>query len=179
MSDAELVVLGLVNEGAQYAYEVEQRIVQRRLRDWTSVAFSSLYYLLHRAEKAGLASSKPGPGQRGPSTRRYRLTAKGRKEVVQAVLARLQAGASPAGVQLAVMFAGAVSPVEFRRAVADYAQQCRQAAAQARMQWQYLPESPYRVFQDAIFDHSITRLETEAAWAERFAQRLEQARGST
>jgi DNA-binding PadR family transcriptional regulator len=172
MTEVELVVLGLVQEGAEYAYEVEQRIRERRLREWAAIGFSSVYYLLQRAEKAGWLRSREAPGRRGPRIRRYTLTARGRAELRAAVLARLGGLPAPGGVELTVMFAGAVPAAEFRRALADYADRCREAAAGTRARWAGLPSSPYRAQQDAIFDHAVTLLEAEAAWAERTVERL-------
>lgn len=172
MNDAELVVVGLLQEGAEYAYEIDQRIQERQLREWVSVAFSSVYYLLNRAEKQGWVQSRSAPGRRGPTTKRYQLTISGREALRQAVLASLQPTASVAAVELAIMFAGALSTTELCAALQNYARRCRESATQARERWQYLPPSPYRAYQDAIFDHSISLLETQAAWAERTVERL-------
>jgi DNA-binding PadR family transcriptional regulator len=175
MNDAEFVVVGLLHEGAEYAYEIDQRIRERRLREWADVAFSSVYYLLHRAEGQGWVRSRDAPGRRGPTTKRYRLTRKGREELRRAVLARLQPSASAASVELAIMFAGVQSAEELREALLEYARQCRESAKQARERWDYLPPSPYRAYQDAIFDHGISLLEAQAEWAERTIERLRSA----
>ncbi len=172
MSEVELVVMGLLQEGAEYAYEVEQRIRERRLREWAAIGFSSVYYLLQKAETSGWVRSREGAARRGPPTRRYSLTPLGRAELRAAVLDRLNSPPSPGSVELTVMFAGALPPEEFRHALTEYARRCREAAMEARARWEAIPDTPYRVYQDAIFDHSITLLETEAAWAERTAQRL-------
>jgi DNA-binding PadR family transcriptional regulator len=172
MNEAELVVLGLVHEGAEYAYEVEQRIRDRQLREWTAIGFSSVYYLLRRAEKAGRVRSRPGPGRRGPGTRRYRLTARGRQELRAALRQRLEVPPIPGGVGLTVMFASALPFAEFLEALAGYARRCREAAAENRQRWERMPASPYRGYQDAIFDHAVRTLETEADWAERTVRHL-------
>jgi DNA-binding PadR family transcriptional regulator len=172
MTDAELVILGLLQQGNRHPYQIEQRIEERRLRQWAAVAFSSLYYLLDRAEKLGWVRSRRAPGRKGPATRDYRLTPRGRRELQQAVEARLQLPFHPAGVELAVMFSGALPTDRFRTALKKLAEECRIAAADARRRWQEMPDSPYRTHADAIFDHSIAHLECEAAWADRTLGRL-------
>lgn len=169
MLDTELAVLGLLAQGAEYAYEIEQQIRDRRLREWTAIGFSSIYHHLRRAERAGWVRSRTGAGKRGPRTRRYRLTAAGQRELQAAVLARWRLPTTPTSVELAMMFASLVPTPALVEALLEYGRQCHGAAEEARGRWQPLPETPYRPYQDAIFDHVISRLEVEAAWAERTA----------
>ncbi len=172
MIETELVVLGLLNEGAEYAYEVEQRIRERRLREWAAVGFSSIYLLLNKAEEKGLVRSQAGPGRRGPRTRRYHLTDQGRQGLCSALLERLSRPPVSPGIELVVMFSGVLPAREFREALLGYARQARELAQATRQRWEQIPDSPHKVYQDAIFDHAVSFLEAESAWAERTAARL-------
>ena len=42
MTDAELTILSLVAEGAQYGHQIQQIIDERGLREWITVGFSSV-----------------------------------------------------------------------------------------------------------------------------------------
>lgn len=57
ISDLEASILGLVCEGYRYGYELEKVIEERNMRNWTEIAFSSIYYVLKRLEKSGLIQS--------------------------------------------------------------------------------------------------------------------------
>ncbi len=54
LTNAELAILSLVNEAPRYGYEIEKLIKERGMREWTDIAFSSIYYVLARLEKAEL-----------------------------------------------------------------------------------------------------------------------------
>ena len=57
ISDLEAAILGLICEGHSYGYELEKAIDERNMRNWTEIAFSSIYYVLKRLEKQGLIAS--------------------------------------------------------------------------------------------------------------------------
>ena len=82
LSPAEFAVLGLVSETPRHGYEIEQVIAERGMRDWTEVAFSSIYYLLGRLAKRGLVSeTAEGKGRR----KTYAVTPQGRATLAAAV----------------------------------------------------------------------------------------------
>jgi DNA-binding PadR family transcriptional regulator len=58
LTDAELLVLGLVAEMPRHGYQLEQVIEQRGMREWTRIGFSSIYFVLGRLEMMGLVAAK-------------------------------------------------------------------------------------------------------------------------
>lgn len=91
MTDAELAVLSLVVERPRHAYEIEQVIAVRGMRDWTDIGFSSIYYLLARMEKLGLVEGhRDGTASKGPARRVYAPTADGYLAWTQGSLAALR-----------------------------------------------------------------------------------------
>ena len=66
MTNAELAILSLVVEQPRHGYDIEQTLVERNMRDWTDVGFSSIYYILGKLETAGLVTSRsePAPSRR-------------------------------------------------------------------------------------------------------------------
>lgn len=90
MTEAELVVLSMVVERPRHAYEIEQVIAERGMRDWTDIGFSSIYYLLRKMEKAGLVEGRrDAAGSRGPTRTVYSPTPAGFAEWTRASLAAL------------------------------------------------------------------------------------------
>src|SRR5512138_1804268 len=78
MTNAELAVLSLIAERPLHGYEIEQIIEQRGMRNWTEIAFSSIYYVLKKLEQSGLVEGRlaeeKGPG---PARRVYHITPNG------------------------------------------------------------------------------------------------------
>jgi DNA-binding PadR family transcriptional regulator len=68
LTKAEYAVLGLLVEKPAHGWDLEQVIEQRNMRDWTELAFSSIYYVLKRLQKKGLVqilpTEKSGKGTR-------------------------------------------------------------------------------------------------------------------
>ena len=51
------VLLGLVAEIPSYAYNINQRIEERGMRDWTNIGKSSIYNIITKLEEDGLVES--------------------------------------------------------------------------------------------------------------------------
>ena len=102
MTNAELAILSLVVEQPRHGYHIEQTIVQRNMRDWTDVGFSSIYYVLGKLETAGLVISKREPAPRsGPARRVYSATDEGVAAMHQEALKAIAGPASrPSSCQL-------------------------------------------------------------------------------
>ena len=90
-TEAELVVLGMLAEHPQYGYDLNKLIEQRGVRNWTSIGFSSTYYLLNKLEQKGYAQSPVSDDQR----RLYSITAQGRSICLQSTRHLLGTRASP------------------------------------------------------------------------------------
>ena len=78
LSNAELAILSLIAEHPRHGYELEQVIEERGMREWTEVAFSSIYFILNGLVKKGLASAalQPAAG-RGPAKKVFTATPAG------------------------------------------------------------------------------------------------------
>lgn len=95
-SDADIVVLSLIAEQPRHGYDLDRVIERRGYRQWTSLAFSSVYYLLKRLSERGLL--EPDEGSQGRRTV-FRVTDAGRHELRNAASARVLSPAPPsAGV---------------------------------------------------------------------------------
>lgn len=61
MTDAELAVLSILAEGPIAGHELQAEIDRRGLRAWTDIGVASVYYLLRKLERQGLAQSDDAP----------------------------------------------------------------------------------------------------------------------
>src|SRR5262245_48061580 len=88
LTDAELLLLGLVAEMPRHGYQLEQEIGRRGMREWTQIGFSSVYYVLGELEKAALVRAKEPDGARAKKT--FSITAAGRRALKARTLAALR-----------------------------------------------------------------------------------------
>ena len=80
LTQKEFVIAGLLSEGPCYGYEIEQKIENRGMREWTKIGFSSIYHILNKLTKAGYATKTPKIVG-GKIQQIYQLTPRG-KEVL-------------------------------------------------------------------------------------------------
>ena len=157
-SDADIVVLSLLAEQPHHGYDLDRVIEQRGYRQWTSLAFSSVYYLLKRLSERGLL--EPDEGFQGRRTV-FRVTEAGRRELRQAAGERVLAPAPPsAGVLPALNAYSRLDDPELvtllvRRAEALLGRLDELRALRAQVDEEHAL---------AIFDYEILRQEADLAW---------------
>ena len=157
-SDADIVVLSLIAEQPRHGYDLDRVIEQRGYRQWTSLAFSSVYYLLKRLSERGLL--EPDEGSQGRRTV-FRVTEAGRRELRQAAGERVLAPAPPsAGVLPALNAYSRLDDPELvtllvRRAEALLGRLDELRALRAQVDEEHAL---------AIFDYEILRQEADLAW---------------
>lgn len=79
----EQLILGILTEGPQHGYHIEQVITERGMRQWSDIGFSSIYYILDKLEKKGLTDSK---SSKGKEKKEYQITDKGVEALKEATL---------------------------------------------------------------------------------------------
>ena len=158
-SDADIVLLSLLAEQPRHGYDLDRVIEQRGYRQWTSLAFSSVYYLLKRLSERGLL--EPDQGSQGRRTV-FRVTEAGRRELRQAAGERVLAPAPPsAGVLPALNAYSRLDDPELvtllvRRAEALLGRLDELRALRAQVDEEHAL---------AIFDYEILRQEADLAWS--------------
>ena len=157
-SDADIVVLSLLAEQPRHGYDLDRVIEQRGYRQWTSLAFSSVYYLLKRLSERGLL--EPDEGSQGRRTV-FRVTEAGRRELRQAAGERVLAPAPPSAGVLPALNADsrlddpALAALLARRAEALLGRLDELRALRAQVDEEHAL---------AIFDYEILRQEADLAW---------------
>ena len=157
-SDADIVLLSLLAEQPRHGYDLDRVIEQRGYRQWTSLAFSSVYYLLKRLSKRGLL--EPDEGSQGRRTV-FRVTEAGHRELRQAAGERVLAPAPPSAGVLPALNAysrlddPALAALLARRAEALLGRLDELRALRAQVDEEHAL---------AIFDYEILRQEADLAW---------------
>jgi len=161
MTDAELLLLGLVAEMPRHGYELEQTIEQRGMREWTQIGFSSIYFVLGKLEKAGFVTSEIPTGSKAKKT--FSITPTGQTALVTQtteVLSTIRPANS--SVLLGMVHWSALPRQEALTALERRydAVSCEmERLERVRFERQPMPD-----FIEALFDYSAGQLEAEQVW---------------
>jgi DNA-binding PadR family transcriptional regulator len=161
LTDAEILVLGLVAEMPRHGYQLEQVIEQRGMREWTQIGFSSIYFVLGKLEKAGLLTAKKPTEAKAKKV--FSLTRAGREALVTQTLAALR-NVRPT---YSSVLLGMVHWPVLERDEALGALQARARAVEAelaRLENVQFERQPLPDFVEALFDFSLGQLKAEAEW---------------
>ncbi len=165
ITNSELIIMGLIAEEPKYGYQIEQIIIQRGMREWTDIGFSSIYYILNKLEeKALLLSEKRAEGDR-PARKIYNLTDLGRQAYQEEVRMRLtspRARTDDFDIGLANLLA--LDRSEILQALTSH--QTDLKAKQEQVQAKYDLDGGEQLNTAAyeLFDHSIALLSAELEW---------------
>jgi DNA-binding PadR family transcriptional regulator len=176
MTNAELAILSLIAERPRHGYEMEQVIEARGMREWTEIGFSSIYYLLKKLENDGLVAGQTEQvAGRGPARKIYHITEAGMTALRAALIEALSVPQPRYSSFLLGMgnLAG-LRPVEAIAALWKYHQALTDRLAHVQSRWEEQKPLPY--FVDALFDYSITMIQAEQAWIERFITEIQEGK---
>jgi DNA-binding PadR family transcriptional regulator len=178
MTNAELALLGLIVECPRHGYEIEKVIKERGMREWTEVAFSSIYYILRKLETKELIRSRldKGPGK-GPARKVYEITGPGLKAWFEATLEALSTpyrGSDPFLMGLAGL--PAIPPDQTKVALRRHKDLLKERIGHISERRQAAGEH-IPLFLDGMFDFSISMLQARMEWIESFITRIEQKGG--
>ena len=172
LTNAELMLLGLVAEMPRHGYQIEQVIEQRGMREWAQIGFSSIYFVLGKLEKAGFVEASTPEGKKAKKV--FSSTKAGRIALAQQsieALEKLQPAHSSVLQGLAhwpiLEQATALSVLE-ARAIALANEIERLGIIQKN-------QHPLPDFVDAMFDFSLSQLKAEKQWAMRTLKKMERS----
>jgi DNA-binding PadR family transcriptional regulator len=177
MTEAELAVLSLIVECPRHAYEVEQVIAERGMRDWTDVGFSSIYYVLSKMEREGLVSGhRDAAASRGPARVIYSNTSEGYAAWTEASLAALREPQMKTPFLLGLANLGGLPGDRALEAARECLSTLDERLGQVRERRS--AASPAEWFVDEVFDYSEQSLRSGRDWVAGFVRRLEKRSGA-
>jgi DNA-binding PadR family transcriptional regulator len=171
LTNAEIAVLALLVEEDRHGYEIEEIIEQRGMREWTEIGFSSIYTVLAKLEKRGLAAARLAAARgRGPARKVHRATPAGRKEYRASVLEALSRPQRlfPL-IQQGLAGLPDVDAAAAAAALECYATSLRERLAGVRKK-RNAGSHPFHV--ECMFDYSEHMVGAEARWVEDLARKL-------
>jgi DNA-binding PadR family transcriptional regulator len=174
MTNAELAVLSLVVEAPRHGYDIERLIVERGMREWTDVGFSSIYYLLGKMEKAGLveAHSEVAADAKGPARKVFAPTRAGFAAWEAASIEALSVPDLKHPFALGLANLPGLAPAPALDAVREYRRRLDEMLAGARAKRD--AQEPVEWFVGELFDFSEQTLVSEMVWIDGLIGRLEE-----
>lgn len=172
MTDAELTILSLVAEEPRMGHEIQQIIDERGLREWLTIGFSSVYYILNKLEKQNMIASSLRNELRGPARKIYSLTEAGRG-ILQTAVSHLlsQPRALGTGFELGLANLQALKPHQVYREISHHRDDLKYQLALVEQSWQRHQNGngePVAEHISALYTHSIALMTAELAWMEQF-----------
>lgn len=172
MSDAELTILSLVAEGPRYGYEIQQIVDERGLREWLTIGFSSIYYILNKLETQKMLTSYLRMEGRGPARKVYEITEAGRG-VLQTAISDLlrQPRSLGTGLELGLANLSALKPRQIYKVLTAHCDELQRRVETVEKSWERhqaadTPEAADHI--RALFTHSIAVMRAELEWMQNF-----------
>lgn len=172
MTDAELTILSLVAEGPRYGYEIQQIIDERGLREWLTIGFSSIYYILNKLERQEMLASELRAQGPGPARKVYEITEAGRG-VLQTAIADLlrQPRSLGTGFELGLANLTALKPYQVYKVLDHHQVDLQQRLDAVRKAWERHQKEDDPLVSDhirALYTHSIAVMQAELEWLTEF-----------
>ena len=172
MTDAHVVILGLLRDKPLYGYEIKQ-IIEEHMGDWTDIKFGSIYFALSRLNEEGAVEvAEEVYDSARPARRVYRITDKGRKmfdRLLRQLWTERRRTLYP--LDIAVFFLDSLTAEEAHRYISGCVAECEEALArltaheEEQFQNHDIPDQGRY-----IFEHSKIHLEAELNWLKKLAR---------
>jgi DNA-binding PadR family transcriptional regulator len=172
MTDSELTILSLVSEKPSMGHEIQQSIDERGLREWLTIGFSSVYYILNKLEKQNLISSVLRQERRGPARKIYTISEAGRG-VLQTAVSHLlsQPRSLGSGFELGLANLHALKPHQVYRELSYHRDDLKYQLALVEKSWERRQSDEAESLAEhisALYTHSIAIMRAEIEWLEQF-----------
>ena len=178
MTNAELAVLSLIVEAPRHGYDVERLIMERGMREWTDVGFSSIYYLLGKMEKAGLVTScADATSGSGPARKVFSATPAGLEAWEAASLGALSAPYLKHPLALGLANLPGLPPDKALVAVREHRSGLEERLA--GMLAKRDSQEPLEWFVRELFDFSECSIRNQMSWIDGLIGRLEEREVAT
>ena len=172
MTDAELTILSLVAEGTRYGHEIQQLIDERGLREWVTIGFSSVYYILNKLEQQDMLTSRLYMEGKRVAHKAYEITEAGRG-ILQTAIADLlrQPRSLGTGFELGLANLSVLKPQQAYDVLSNHRQDLIQRLNAVEVSWKEHQANEDRHALDhidALYTHSIAIMTAELEWITAF-----------
>lgn len=169
MTTIETIIIGLLFEKDYYGYEIEEIIKERGMRDWTEIGFSSIYYILSKAEKDGLVNSRYDKQHGSPKRKVYSL-AESTKSIFPNEIMRILS--SPKRVfsefDVGMAYSNLLSEEEFVQCITRYRESLEDRMNSLEKKYASIPDAEKNRNINALFTRPLHLIAAEIDWIDKF-----------
>ena len=168
LSDQEIVILAILSETERYGYEIDKILGKRQIRLWEKIASSSIYAVLNRLYRRGLAERRE-VGQSGrPPRKLYSISESGRAELESAIFESILAEDRVIGrFEIILLVWPMLSSEKRDRMLSSY-----MAVLKGRENlYRKEVEQEINPISAALFERPLGTVMAEIAWLKEFAQK--------
>jgi DNA-binding PadR family transcriptional regulator len=174
MTNSELILLSLISEQPRHGYELEQVIEERGMRNWTELAFSSIYFVLNKLVKDGFAKTTIAPAAgRGPAKKVFSATPVGEAALRDGVIRSIR---EPQIGSQAFLFGLSCLPLLGQTEAVESLKSRRRSMLSQRdelAQHPALTQPGFPAHVTAMFTYSLALIQSEINWLETYIQQIE------
>lgn len=175
LTPKEFVIAGLLNEAPAHGYELEQKIRERGMRNWTSIGFSSIYHVLNTMKKSGYVSQSSRQAK-GKLQQIYALTDSGREILMNQIRHSLvTVGKESVDFDVAISNTPGLPPDEVKDLLLKRIQNLENAVADLKIikQKKLISGAPDMPAITILFDRPIAFMEAEIRLLETYLPKFE------
>lgn len=171
LSEAELTILGLTAERPRYGYDIERVIDERGLRDWLSVGFSSIYYILTKLERQALISARAETEAEARASHKIYQISEAGKGVLQTALVELlrHPRMIGTGFELGLANLDLLSPQQIYQALLYHQIELHRRIEATVAAWERSQQREHAA-QAALYTHALALMRAEADWLAAFVR---------
>jgi DNA-binding PadR family transcriptional regulator len=174
MTDAELTLLSILAEEPRYGHDIQQIVDQRGLREWLTIGFSSIFYILNKLERQKMLTSRLMPSGRMPARKLYEITPAGQGILQTAIASLLQQPRSLGdGFELGLANLHVLKPEQVYHVMLRHRDELRNQLASVKLSWsrhQAEDDIASTVNVKALYTHSLAMMEAELTWLDAFIE---------
>jgi DNA-binding PadR family transcriptional regulator len=174
LSNLEFVILSLVAEKPIHGYLVEHLIVERGMREWTDIGFSSIYHVLGKLQKAGFLTSLSESAGDRPARTVFSLTPQGTNLLHDEVFHRLSTPhAYSADFDLALTSLPVLNKEEILLALETFQEELSRKIQEIEGKQSFMTDG-MESHVIALFDHSLKAMHSELDWISNYLSKWRQ-----
>lgn len=172
LTKSEIVLLGLLSEGAKYAWQIEKDVEHRAIRFWTDLSQATIYRQLTALEKAGMIDSSRGVVD-GRARKTYTLTVLGNAALCENLLGLLTAPEHMKyGIDLATYNSGLLHRNDVLTALSSYREKLLEAIRGYEETEEYMRSEGCPYHRLAVVRRPRYLLQGDINWIDDFMQEL-------
>jgi DNA-binding PadR family transcriptional regulator len=167
----EIAVLSLLCEKPMHGYEIEKTIEERNMRYWTEISFPSIYKILQKLEDKELITAEIKLSKNNLSQKIYTATEKGQQTLKSSIMDILSNVEKTIWrIDLGIANLCLLNKEERRECLQKYVKSIDERISVYKSLLAFFEEHHYPQSDHALATRPLLHLETEKAWAIKFAK---------